>query len=82
MDMCEQYMGNVGENEIYTAYKKNPKSRKQFEDFLCRGTGHLSECRKVEEQMAAKEKENEKENKKEKKEKDKKKEKEEKKSEL
>ena len=52
MDMCEQYMGVVGEMEIYKAYKKNPKSRKQFEDFMCRGTGKLGECKKVEEEMA------------------------------
>ena len=52
--MCEQYMGVVGEMEVYNAYKKNPKSRKQFEDFLCRGKGHLGECAKVEEEMKKK----------------------------
>jgi len=44
MDMCEQYMGNIGEVEVYNAYKRNPKSRKQFEDYLCNGEAQRKEC--------------------------------------
>ena len=47
MDMCEQYMGQIGEMEVYSAYKKNPKSRKQFEDYMCRGTELRGYCAKM-----------------------------------
>ena len=43
-DMCNGYMGELGELSIYKVFRKNPKSRKRFEDFLCRGPGMRSEC--------------------------------------
>ncbi len=42
--MCDSYMGELGELSIYKVFQKNPKSRKRFEDFLCRGPGIRSEC--------------------------------------
>ncbi len=34
--MCGTYMGELGEVTVYNVYKKNPKSRRKLEDFLCR----------------------------------------------
>ena len=44
MDMCEQYMGNIGEMEIYKAYRKNRKSLADFQKFLCHGKGIRGDC--------------------------------------
>ncbi|CAH1795509.1 unnamed protein product [Owenia fusiformis] len=46
MAMCDDYVGEIGEDEIYEAYTKNPKSLVKFEDYLCRGEGILSRCSK------------------------------------
>ena len=48
--MCDTYMGEIGEEDIYQAYKKNPKSTQQFENFLCRGPGVRGECQRFEEE--------------------------------
>ena len=53
-DMCEQFMGEVGEMKIYKQYKKNPKSRKRVEDLLCRGKGQLGNCRGVDKDKPSK----------------------------
>lgn len=56
--MCNTYMGDIGEMTIYRAYKKNPKSRKQFEDYLCRKSGLRGECKRFEEEEKLKNKTN------------------------
>ena len=43
-----QYMGEVDEIEIYRHFKKNPKSRKHFENYLCRGDDILGQCARLE----------------------------------
>ena len=43
-DMCEQFIGLIGEVPIYNIYKKNPKSKRKLEDYLCRGKGVRGEC--------------------------------------
>ena len=53
-DMCEQFLGEVGEIYVYDQFKKNPKSRKRVEDLLCRGKGSLGSCRGVAPNKAAK----------------------------
>ncbi|XP_033738265.1 marginal zone B- and B1-cell-specific protein-like [Pecten maximus] len=41
-ETCSMYMGEIGEEEIYEAYRQE----KDFEKYLCRGQGLLGECSK------------------------------------
>lgn len=41
-EMCAMYIGEIGEEEIYEAYRKED----DFEKYLCRGKGLLGECSK------------------------------------
>ena len=42
--MCEQYLGDLGETEIYKQFKSAPNNRQKFEDYLCRGEGIRGDC--------------------------------------
>ena len=43
-DMCDQYMGELGETTIYDVYKESPKDEKALLNYLCYGTGVQGEC--------------------------------------
>ena len=44
--MCDQFMGELGEQTIYDVYKKAPDNSKKLESYLCRGKGIRGECNK------------------------------------
>ena len=46
MDMCESFMGDLGEFTIYNVYKAHPKSKNKLESYLCRGEGLTGYCNK------------------------------------
>lgn len=46
-DMCEQFMGLVGEQEVYNVFRKNIKNVEKFKEFLCYGEGIRGDCKKV-----------------------------------
>ena len=49
--MCEQYMGELGEFEVYNIYKKNPTNLKQLEKYLCFGSEIRDECTNVKDEL-------------------------------
>ena len=50
--MCDQYLGELGEQDIYDAYKASPKKSKGLEKYLCYGEGIQSECSQLKEAKA------------------------------
>ncbi|KAI0233720.1 hypothetical protein LSAT2_016052 [Lamellibrachia satsuma] len=50
-DMCNTYMENIGETEIYEEYKRNKKSRSGFVNYLCYGSGVLGKCSKIKDEL-------------------------------
>jgi hypothetical protein len=49
-DMCDQFMGELEEENIYAVFKKRPEDMQNFENYLCRGpeTGLRGACSKLE----------------------------------
>jgi len=43
-NVCTKFIDEIGEEDIYAAYSKNPGSRREFENFLCRRTGVFGNC--------------------------------------
>lgn len=46
-DLCETFMGDVGEQTVYKVYHKNTNKLNNLEDFLCRGDKIRGNCRGV-----------------------------------
>jgi hypothetical protein len=36
-DLCESFVGEIGESSIYAVFRGDPKKRRAVEDYLCRG---------------------------------------------
>ncbi|XP_064627168.1 marginal zone B- and B1-cell-specific protein-like isoform X2 [Lineus longissimus] len=49
-DMCDQFVGDLEEENIYAVFKKRPEDIQNFENYLCRGpeTGLRGACSKLE----------------------------------
>lgn len=45
-DMCDHFMGELGEETIYDVYRESPKDEKALLKYLCYGTGVQGECTK------------------------------------
>ena len=44
-NMCSNLAGELGEEEIYNAYKEQPQDLLNFQDYLCFQTGLRGGCR-------------------------------------
>lgn len=43
--VCTKFVDEIGEDELYAGYRRKPESRREFENFLCRGTGVFGDCK-------------------------------------
>lgn len=49
MNMCSSFVEELGEEEIYEIYRRDPSDSKAFEKALCKGSGIFGTCSKVQE---------------------------------
>jgi len=46
--MCSSFVEELGEEELYGIYRRDPSDIKAFEKALCKGSGIFGECSKAE----------------------------------
>jgi len=51
--MCSSFVEELGEEELYDIYRRDPSDMKAFENALCKGSGIFGECSKAQEQRGA-----------------------------
>jgi len=48
--MCSSFVEELGEEELYEIYRRDPSDGKALEKALCKGSGIFGECIKVQAQ--------------------------------